>query len=109
MAARLSAPTPSHNTRPGTSQATDRGTPVAAPLAGCNVLLDGRSNEQSPADGRQVHDRSTCPRAAGATEALNPFCWTLAPPVRARRNARSGTGSRHKRALWPSMDPWRPF
>jgi hypothetical protein len=44
MAARLSVPTRSHNTRPGTSQPADRGMPVAAPLVSCSVVLDGASS-----------------------------------------------------------------
>jgi hypothetical protein len=39
MAARLSAPTRSHNETAGGNSAFGRATPVTAPLVGCSVVL----------------------------------------------------------------------
>ena len=47
MAARLSAPTRSHNRLLESNQSDDRRAAVTASLVGCNVLLDGRSNQPS--------------------------------------------------------------
>jgi len=44
MAARLSAPTRSYDTRPATSQPIDRATPSTVPLVSCSVMLDGASS-----------------------------------------------------------------
>jgi hypothetical protein len=44
MAARLSAPTQSHNETPEATRLVDRATPVTARLVGCSVVLDGRSS-----------------------------------------------------------------
>lgn len=75
MTARLSAPTRSHNTRPGTSQPTDRATPVTAPLVSCSVVL-------------AVQSSLACSDSAGAGQRLRPWHQpTSGGPPQARKPA----------------------
>ena len=62
MAARLSAPTRSHNRLLEANQSDDRRAAVTASLVGCNVLLDGRATELRQTASSQEPCRTNLPQ-----------------------------------------------
>ena len=103
MAARLSAPTRSHNRLLEANQSDDRRAAVTASLVGCNVLLDGRATElrqtassqepsdESPPGAARSRQRRVIPtRSIGAPSVTAPSrsqrldppgCRALPPPT----------------------------